>query len=185
MSEVMRSHERQIAGEGEQEDGVQARGLQQAKFFGRRGEQFQSGVGPQDPNGMRLERNRYRFALFLSRAADDVVQHAGMGPMHAVKVAHAQQRWTEAGGNVIEFVKNLHCSFGAGTLARKRHPKVPSRNANVPRTGSISIAKPAGEGARATASKSETPASSHRTKAERLAAARHWWPREASRGICG
>ena len=63
---------------------------------------------------MRLERNRYRLALLLSRAADDVGQHAGMGPMHAVKVPHAQERWTEAGGNVIEFVKNLHCSFGAG-----------------------------------------------------------------------
>src|SRR5579864_7087200 len=111
MSEVMRSHERQIAGEGEQEDVVQACGLRQAKFFGRRGEQFQSGVGPQDPDGMRLERNRYRLALLLSCAADDIGQHAGMGPMDAIKVPYAQQRSTEAGGNVIEFVKNLHCSW--------------------------------------------------------------------------
>jgi hypothetical protein len=38
--------------------------------------------------------------------------------MHAVKVAHAQQRRTEAGGNVLEFVKNLHYSCASGALAR-------------------------------------------------------------------
>src|SRR5579863_2657305 len=36
MSKVMWSHERQIAGEGEQKSGVQTRGLQQAKFLGSR-----------------------------------------------------------------------------------------------------------------------------------------------------
>jgi len=146
----MRSHQRQIAGEGEQKDGVQARCLQKAKFFRRRGEQFQSGVGPQDPDGMRLERNRYRLALLLSCAADDVGQHAGMGPMHAVKVPHAQERWTEAGGNVIEFVKNLHCSFGAGPRPQrvilKSHGQMRMSQGLV----QYPIAQPAGEGVRAT-----------------------------------
>ena len=30
-----------------------------------------------------------------------------VGAMHSVEVAHADERGAEAGGNVVEFVKNL------------------------------------------------------------------------------
>src|SRR5579862_5985917 len=55
MSKSSRGHERQIAREREQQNSIQASGFQQAQFLRRRREQLQSGVGPQDSHGMRLE----------------------------------------------------------------------------------------------------------------------------------
>jgi hypothetical protein len=40
--------------------------------------------------------------------ADDLRKHAEVGAMHAVKVSHTDYCGPKPGGNIFEFVKNLH-----------------------------------------------------------------------------
>ena len=103
-----RRHQRKIASEGQQQDCVQAAGLEQAEFFRSRGDQFEPGVWPQDADGMGLEGDCHRLGALLPRAAHDLLQHVAVGAMHAVKVPDAHQRRAEAGGNILEFVEDLH-----------------------------------------------------------------------------
>src|SRR4029077_6923422 len=49
--------QRQIASEGKQQNRVEARLRQQPQLFGRRSEQLESRVGPQNPHWMRFERH--------------------------------------------------------------------------------------------------------------------------------
>jgi hypothetical protein len=42
-----------------------------------------------------------------------------MRPMHAVKIPHTHERWTEVGGNVFEFVEDKQVITG-----QKRAPGV-------------------------------------------------------------
>ena len=103
-----RSHQRKIAPERQEQHRVQAAGLEQAQFFRSRGDQLKPGVRPQNAHRMRLEGHRHRLGPLLPRPLDDLFEHAAMGAMDAVKVPNAHQRRPEAGGNVLEFVEDMH-----------------------------------------------------------------------------
>jgi hypothetical protein len=106
---MMRRHERKIAREGKQQDGIDPGFAQKAKFFGQGTDQLEIGIGPQNPDGMRLERDRNRAAGLGFRPFHDVRQNSAMGAMHAVKVADADYAGSEASWDLFEFVKNMHC----------------------------------------------------------------------------
>src|SRR6202021_263306 len=110
--------QREVASKGQQENGVDPCGFEQAELFGSGGEQFQSCFGPQDPGGMGLEGGGGGFPLACPRSRNDLPQHMGMSAMHSVEVTHRDDGGAEVRGNVVEFVEDLHASCGAGAPAR-------------------------------------------------------------------
>ena len=57
---------------------------------------------------MGLEGDRHRLGALLPRALHDFLEHVAVSAMHAVKVPDAHQRRAEVGGNILEFVEDLH-----------------------------------------------------------------------------
>ena len=57
---------------------------------------------------MGLEGDRHRLGALLPRPLNDLFEHVAMGAMDAVKVPDADQRRAEAGGDVLEFVEDMH-----------------------------------------------------------------------------
>jgi hypothetical protein len=104
-----RRHQRKIAAKRKHQHRVDA-GVREPGVVSRgpRGQQFQSGIRPQNPRGMRLKRDRYGLGAGRPRPPHQVAQHVRVRPVHAVKVADADQRRPVVRGNVFEFVKNLH-----------------------------------------------------------------------------
>src|SRR5579864_2095999 len=86
------SHERQVAREREEKNGIKAGSPEQSKPFGSRSKQLKSRIRSQDPHGMRLEGDRHGPASLLLCARDDVNENPGMRAMHSVKVTDAQER---------------------------------------------------------------------------------------------
>ena len=137
LGELPWRHERQIAGEGKQKNGVQPGAFEKAQFFWGRREQLQSGVWPQDAHRMRLERHRYCFASLFARPPHNVFQHGTVGTMHTVKVPHGDYRRAEAGRHIVEFMKDLHtiCYVAAGDSPAWLAPRPcvrPGRRSRLP-----------------------------------------------------
>jgi len=57
---------------------------------------------------MRFERDRYTLRPGSPRTGHDFRKHMGMRPVYAVEIAYADARGPEVGGNLVEFVKDLH-----------------------------------------------------------------------------
>src|ERR1700687_5880948 len=57
---------------------------------------------------MRLKRYGNSLGSARPSPGNDLAQYVRMRAMHSVKVADADQRRAEVGGNVFEFVENLH-----------------------------------------------------------------------------
>jgi len=108
LRKLPRSHQREITPKGKQQYGVDSSACQQAEFFWSRRKQLQSCLRPQNPRRMRLKGHSHGPGLMVSRPQHDFPQHMRMRPMHSVKVAHADQRRAKVGGNIVEFVKDLH-----------------------------------------------------------------------------
>src|SRR5215469_1356217 len=57
---------------------------------------------------MRFERDRHGLAAGGASPSNDFTQNLRVGPVHAIKIPHADKRGPVAGGNLIECMKNLH-----------------------------------------------------------------------------
>jgi len=57
---------------------------------------------------MGFKRDRHRLSPLLPGPAHYLAQHVAVRSMNAIKVPDADHRWPEIGGNIFEFVKNVH-----------------------------------------------------------------------------
>ena len=69
------------------------------------------GLRTQNSRGMRFERHRDGLAAAGSSAGNNLPQDVRVRLMYAVKISDADERRAEVGGNIVEFVKNLHESI--------------------------------------------------------------------------
>src|SRR3954452_21686831 len=106
--ELMGRHQREIAGEGKQQNRVESGRFEQAKFFGKWREQLQASVGPENADRMRFEGHCHGFGSLLRSAGEDVLQHGAMRAMDSIEVADAQERGSEVAGNLVQVVEDLH-----------------------------------------------------------------------------
>ena len=104
----MRAHQRQVAGEGQDQHGVHARSLQQLQFHRQRRQQLGRNVGTQNAQRMRLEGHHHRLAADGVGALRHAAHHLLMRAMHAVEVAHAHHGGTESARHFLEFAEYLH-----------------------------------------------------------------------------
>ncbi len=154
-------HQRQVASERQQQYCIQAAGLEQAQLLRSRRDQLEAGIGPQNAHGMGLEGDRHRLGALLPGAAHDFLEHVTVGAMDAVKIPDAHQRRSVTGGDVLEFVEDLHEPALAQLFKLLAH----IQKTFLPL-------------------KFQIPVSSRRTRAARLQAETHWFPDAANRGKC-
>ncbi len=57
---------------------------------------------------MRFEGDRHRFRILLPGTLGDVSENGLMGAVDAVEITDTDDRGTEGGWDVIEFVEDLH-----------------------------------------------------------------------------
>ena len=62
---------------------------------------------------MRLKSDRDSLALILSSSLHNLAQNPRMSPVHAVKISYADQRRTQVGRNIFEFVEDLQSQWSA------------------------------------------------------------------------
>src|SRR5450432_3824166 len=100
-------HQRKIAAEGKQENGIYAGGFEQAQFFGGRREELQSRFRSQNSRGMRLKGYSNGFVPIRASARHNLAQYMRVCTVHAIEIAHADEGRAEISGNVVEGMKNL------------------------------------------------------------------------------
>src|SRR5947209_5403094 len=100
LREILRAHQRQIAREGKQQNGVNSCLFQKPEFFSSGREQLQAGIRAQNSHRMRFETHSNRLGRPLARAENNLVEHPAVRAMYSVKVADADQSWAKVRRNV-------------------------------------------------------------------------------------
>src|SRR4029077_19413635 len=84
VGKLVRSHQRQVARERKEQDGVNSGRGQQPQFLRRRGEKLKSGVRTQDASGMRLEGHRHGLGVERIGTLDNFAEHEAVRAVYAV-----------------------------------------------------------------------------------------------------
>ena len=105
---LSRSHQGKVTSEGQEQHRIQAAGLEQAELFRGGRDQLEAGIRFQDANRMGFEGDRHRLGALLPCAAYDLLEYMTVGAVDTVEIPDTHDRRTEVGGNILEFVEDLH-----------------------------------------------------------------------------
>jgi hypothetical protein len=125
--ELARRHEREVAVEGEDENGVETELLQQAQLDGQGRDEALGGVGPKDADRMRVEGDDQRACAEFMRATNVLAQDVLVCAVYAVEVADGNDSGAEVAGKVVEMAEDEHelekarLALGFWPLAKAKH----------------------------------------------------------------
>src|SRR4051812_12956860 len=108
VGELAWCHQGDVAVEGEDEDGVEAKLFEDAQLDGEWRDEVLGDVWAKDADRMRVEGDDERFGAEFASAPDVLAQDVLMRTVHTVEVADGDDGGTEVSGDGVELAEDQH-----------------------------------------------------------------------------